>query len=135
MDHSKSLMIAHVSFRNTGDEIIGTLPKNALKHTGNPFYLTLSIFSYSLFVYTKEEWDHLQTKIDSYPLEKQRRLRPITAFARCVHVDEDDGTFVLPARLAEYAQMKACAALCYPPTADTPHGFPEGIFLLQSEQT
>lgn len=134
MDHSKSRIIAHVSFRNTGDEIIGILPKIALKYIGTPFYLTLSIFAHSLFVYTKEAWDRQQKKIESYPLEKQRRLRPITAFARCVHVSED-GTFVLPARLAEHAQMKACAVLCYPPTADTPHGFPEGVFLLRSEQT
>lgn len=134
MDHSKSRIIAHVSFRNTGDEIIGTLPKNALEHIGNPFHLTLSIYAHSLFVYTKEAWDRLQTKIESYPsLEKQRKMRPITAFARCIHVSED-GSFVLPARLAEHAQMKACAVLCYPPKADTPHVFPEGVFLLQSEQ-
>lgn len=135
MDHSKSRIIAHVSFRKTGDEIIGTLPKNALEHIGTPFYLTLSIFDHSLFVYTKEEWGKLQAKIDSFPVEKQRKMRPITAFARCVHVSEDDGTFVLPARLAEHAQMKACAVLCCPPKADTPHGFPEGVFLLRSEQT
>ena len=133
MDRSKS-WIADVSFRNTGDEIIGTLPAIALKHTGDPFYLTLSVFEHTLLVYTKEEWDKLQAKIDSFPLEKQRKLRPITAFARCIHVNEDDGSFVLPARLAEHAQMKEHAVLCYP-TAVRPHGFPEGVFLLQSEQT
>ena len=77
------------------------VPSRLRDELGGIFYVTLSM-DRCLSAYSAESWQRFSDKVDAMPFVKQRRMRPLFAFAaRC----EAQGRILLPQNLRDYAGL------------------------------
>ena len=80
------------------------VPSRLRDELGSVFYVTLSM-DRCLSAYSAESWQSFSDKVDAMPFVKQRKMRPLFAFAARCEVDSA-GRILLPQNLREYAGLK-----------------------------
>lgn len=79
------------------------IPARLREDLGNVFYVTLSMDK-CLAAYSAENWKVFSDKVDAMPYVKQRKMRPLFAFAAKCELDSQ-GRVLLPQNLREYAGL------------------------------
>ena len=79
------------------------VPSRLRDELGSVFYVTLSM-DRCLSAYSSESWQSFSDKVDAMPFVKQRKMRPLFAFAARCEVDAA-GRILLPQNLREYAGL------------------------------
>ena len=80
------------------------LPARLREELGQSVFVTLSM-DRCLSVYSKENWDLFTGKVDALPYVRQRKMRPLFAYA--VRCDLDaQGRILLPQNLRDWAGLK-----------------------------
>ena len=79
------------------------IPSRLRDELGSVFYVTLSM-DRCLSAYSAENWKKFSDKVDAMPFVKQRKMRPLFAFAARCEVD-GQGRILLPQNLREYAGL------------------------------
>ena len=79
------------------------IPSRLRDELGSVFYVTLSM-DRCLSAYSEENWQKFSDKVDAMPFVKQRKMRPLFAFAARCEVD-GQGRILLPQNLREYAGL------------------------------
>lgn len=79
------------------------IPAKLREELGDVFYVTLSMDP-CLSVYSGEAWQAFSDKVSAMPYVKQRKMRPLFAFAARCEVD-GQGRILLPQNLREYAGL------------------------------
>lgn len=79
------------------------IPARLREDLGNIFYVTLSMDK-CLAAYSAENWKVFSDKVDAMPYVKQRKMRPLFAFAAKCELDSQ-GRVLLPQNLREYAGL------------------------------
>ena len=79
------------------------IPARLREDLGNVFYVTLSMDK-CLAAYSAENWKAFSDKVDAMPYVKQRKMRPLFAFAAKCELDSQ-GRVLLPQNLREYAGL------------------------------
>ena len=77
------------------------VPSRLRDELGGIFYVTLSM-DRCLSAYSAESWQRFSDKVDAMPFVKQRRMRPLFAFAARCEADAQ-GRILLPQNLRDYA--------------------------------
>ena len=80
------------------------IPSRLRDELGSVFYVTLSM-DRCLSAYSAENWQKFSDKVDAMPFVKQRKMRPLFAFAARCEVDSQ-GRILLPQNLREYAGLE-----------------------------
>lgn len=80
------------------------IPARLRDELGSVFYVTLSM-DRCLSAYSAENWQKFSDKVDAMPFVKQRKMRPLFAFAARCEVD-GQGRILLPQNLREYAGLE-----------------------------
>ena len=80
-----------------------TVPSRLRDELGGIFYVTLSM-DRCLSAYSAESWQRFSDKVDAMPFVKQRRMRPLFAFAARCEADAQ-GRILLPQNLRDYAGL------------------------------
>ena len=80
------------------------VPSRLRDELGGVFYVTLSM-DRCLSAYSAESWQRFSDKVDAMPFVKQRRMRPLFAFAARCEADAQ-GRILIPAKLREYAGLE-----------------------------
>ena len=80
------------------------VPARLREELGNVFYVTLSMDK-CLSAYSAENWQRFSDKVDAMPYVKQRKMRPLFAFAARCEADAQ-GRILLPQTLREYAGLE-----------------------------
>ena len=80
------------------------MPAKLRDELGDVFYLTISM-DRCLCAYSGESWAVLSERVNAMPYVKQRKMRPLFAFAARCEVDSA-GRILLPQNLREYAGLK-----------------------------
>ena len=80
------------------------IPARLRDELGSVFYVTLSM-DRCLSAYSAESWKNFSDKVDAMPFVKQRKMRPLFAFAARCEVD-GQGRILLPQNLREYAGLE-----------------------------
>ena len=80
------------------------IPSRLRDELGSVFYVTLSM-DRCLSAYSAENWQKFSDKVDAMPFVKQRKMRPLFAFAARCEVD-GQGRILLPQNLREYAGLE-----------------------------
>ena len=80
------------------------IPSRLRDELGSVFYVTLSM-DRCLSAYSAESWKKFSDKVDAMPFVKQRKMRPLFAFAARCEVD-GQGRILLPQNLREYAGLE-----------------------------
>ena len=79
------------------------IPARLRDELGQAVYITLSM-DRCLSVYSKENWDSLTEKVNALPYVRQRKMRPLFAYA--VRCDLDaQGRVLLPQNLRDWAGL------------------------------
>lgn len=79
------------------------VPSRLRDELGGVFYVTLSM-DRCLSAYSAESWQRFSDKVDAMPFVKQRKMRPLFAFAaRCE--SDAQGRILLPQNLRDYAGL------------------------------
>ena len=79
------------------------IPARLREELGQAVYVTLSM-DRCLSVYSKENWDSLTEKVNALPYVRQRKMRPLFAYA--VRCDLDaQGRILLPQNLRDWAGL------------------------------
>ena len=73
------------------------------------YYCTISIL-HALQIWTEAEWMRLSKWVDGLEYQRQRRLKPLFAFATILHID--DNTIQLTKELIDFVGIKDTAILC-----------------------
>ena len=81
-----------------------SIPSRLREELGDVFYITLSMDK-CLSAYSSENWANFIKKVDSMPYIKQRKMRPLFAYAARVEMDAQ-GRVLIPQNLREYAGIK-----------------------------
>jgi len=79
------------------------IPARLREDLGNVFYVTLSMDK-CLAAYSAENWKVFSDKVDAMPYVKQRKMRPLFAFAAKCELDSQ-GRVLLPQNLRDYAGL------------------------------
>ena len=80
------------------------VPSRLRDELGSVFYVTLSM-DRCLSAYSAENWQKFSDKVDAMPFVKQRKMRPLFAFAARCETD-GQGRILLPQNLREYAGLE-----------------------------
>lgn len=79
------------------------IPAKMREELGEVFYITLSIDK-CLSAYSAENWKVFSDKVDAMSYIKQRKMRPLFAYAAKCELDSQ-GRILIPAHLREYAGL------------------------------
>lgn len=79
------------------------IPAKLREELGDVFYVTVSMDP-CLAVYSSEAWQAFSDKVSAMPYVKQRKMRPLYAFAAKVELDAQ-GRILLPQNLREHAKL------------------------------
>ncbi len=79
------------------------IPAKLRDELGEVFYLTLSVDK-CLAAYSAESWKSFSDKVDAMSYMKQRKMRPLFAYAAKCELDSQ-GRIIVPAHLREYAGL------------------------------
>ncbi|NLW65876.1 MAG: division/cell wall cluster transcriptional repressor MraZ [Clostridiales bacterium] len=80
-----------------------SIPARLREELGNVFYVTLSMDK-CLAAYSAENWQSFTDKVDEMPYVKQRKMRPLFAYAAKCEMDAQ-GRILIPQNLREYAGL------------------------------
>ncbi len=80
------------------------IPARMRDELGEVFFVTLSMDK-CLSAYSGESWQNFSYKVNAMPYVKQRKMRPLFAFAARCEVD-GQGRILLPQNLREYAGLE-----------------------------
>ena len=80
------------------------VPARLRSELGEAFYVTLSM-DRCLSAYSAESWQQFTDKVNAMPYVKQRKMRPLFAFAARCEVD-GQGRILLPQNLRDYAHLE-----------------------------
>ena len=80
------------------------IPAKLRDELGEVFFITISM-DRCLCAYSGESWKNLTERVDAMPFVKQRKMRPLFAFAARCEVD-GQGRILLPQNLREYAGLE-----------------------------
>ena len=79
------------------------IPAKMREELGDVFYITLSMDK-CLSAYSSENWKVFTDKVDAMSYVKQRKMRPLFAYAAKCELDSQ-GRILIPAHLREYAGL------------------------------
>ncbi len=79
------------------------IPAKLREELGDIFYITLSMDS-CLSAYSAESWGEFSSKVNNMSYIKQRKMRPLFAYAARCELDSQ-GRTLIPAHLREYAGL------------------------------
>lgn len=79
------------------------IPARLREELGNVFYVTISMDK-CLSAYSAESWQELCGKVDAMPYVKQRKMRPLFAYAAKCELDTQ-GRILLPQNLRQFAGL------------------------------
>lgn len=80
-----------------------SIPARMREELGNVFYVTLSMDK-CLSAYSAESWQAFTDRVDEMPYVKQRKMRPLFAYAAKCELDAQ-GRILLPQNLRDYAGL------------------------------
>lgn len=80
-----------------------SIPARMREELGNIFYVTLSMDK-CLSAYSAESWQAFTDRVDEMPYVKQRKMRPLFAYAAKCELDAQ-GRILLPQNLRDYAGL------------------------------
>lgn len=80
-----------------------SIPARLREELGNVFYVTLSIDK-CLSAYSAESWQSFIDRVDEMPYVKQRKMRPLFAYAAKCEMDAQ-GRILIPQNLRDYAGL------------------------------
>ena len=80
-----------------------SIPARLREELGNVFYVTLSMDK-CLAAYSAESWQSFTDRVDEMPYVKQRKMRPLFAYAAKCEMDAQ-GRILIPQNLREYAGL------------------------------
>ncbi len=80
-----------------------SIPARLREDLGNVFYVTLSMDK-CLSAYSSESWEALTEKVNEMPYVKQRKMRPLFAYAAKCEVDAQ-GRILIPQNLRDFAGL------------------------------
>lgn len=79
------------------------VPARLREKLGSTFYVTLSM-ERCLCAYSLESWQRFSEKVNEMPYVKQRKMRPLFAYAARLEMDAQ-GRVLLPQNLRDYAGL------------------------------
>ena len=79
------------------------IPARMRDELGEVFYVTLSMDK-CLSAYSSESWQNFSDKVNAMPYVKQRKMRPLFAYAARCELDKQ-GRVLLPQNLRDYAGL------------------------------
>ena len=79
------------------------IPAKLREELGEVFYITLSM-ERCLCAYSAENWQSFSDKVSAMPYVKQRRMRPLFAYAARCELDSQ-GRTIIPQNLRAYANL------------------------------
>ena len=79
------------------------IPARLREELGNIFYVTLSMDK-CLSAYSAESWRDFSDKVNAMPYVKQRKMRPLFAYAAKCELDTQ-GRILIPQNLRDYAAL------------------------------
>lgn len=85
------------------------IPAKLRDELGDVFYITLSMDD-CLSVYSAESWKEFSDKVNAMSYIKQRKMRPLFAYAAKCELD-NQGRTLIPAHLREYAHLSKNVAV------------------------
>ena len=85
------------------------IPARMREELGDVFYVTISPDK-CLSAYSGEHWQELCDKVNAMPFVKQRKMRPLFAYAAKCELD-NQGRTLIPAHLREYAHLSKNVAV------------------------
>ncbi len=80
-----------------------SIPARLREELGNIFFVTLSMDK-CLCAYSSESWQSFTDRVNEMPYVKQRKMRPLFAYAAKCELDAQ-GRILLPQNLREYAGL------------------------------
>lgn len=80
-----------------------SIPARLREDLGNIFFVTLSMDK-CLSAYSSESWEALTEKVNAMPYVKQRKMRPLFAYAAKCEVDAQ-GRILIPQNLRDFAGL------------------------------
>ena len=80
------------------------IPARLREELGNVFYVTLSMDK-CLSAYSSESWRDFSDKVNAMPYVKQRKMRPLFAYAAKCELDTQ-GRILIPQNLRDFAGLK-----------------------------
>ena len=79
------------------------IPARLREELGSVFYVTLSMDK-CLSAYSAESWQQFSDKVNAMPYVKQKKMRPLFAFAAKCELDSQ-GRILLPQNLRDFAGL------------------------------
>lgn len=79
------------------------IPAKLREELGDVFYITLSMDK-CLSAYSAQSWQEFSDKVNAMSYVKQRKMRPLFAYASKCELD-NQGRTLIPAHLREYANL------------------------------
>lgn len=79
------------------------IPARLREELGNVFYVTLSMDK-CLSAYSADSWRDFSDKVNAMPYVKQRKMRPLFAYAAKCELDTQ-GRILIPQNLRDYAGL------------------------------
>lgn len=79
------------------------IPAKLREELGEVFYITLSMDK-CLSAYSAQSWQEFSNKVNAMSYVKQRKMRPLFAYASKCELD-NQGRTLIPAHLREYANL------------------------------
>ena len=79
------------------------IPSRLREELGDVFYVTLSMDK-CLSAYNAESWQDFSDKVNAMPYVKQRKMRPLFAYAAKCELDSQ-GRILIPQNLRDYAGL------------------------------
>ena len=80
------------------------VPAKLRDELGDVFYITISMDK-CLCAYSSENWEQFCGKVDQMPYYKQRKMRPLFAYASKCELDAQ-GRALIPANLRQFAGLE-----------------------------
>lgn len=80
-----------------------SIPAKLREELGDVFYVTLSM-DRCLSAYSMDNWQSFMDKVNAMPYVKQRKMRPLFAYASKCELD-NQGRVLLPLNLRNYAEL------------------------------
>lgn len=80
-----------------------SIPARLREDLGNVFYVTLSMDK-CLSAYSSESWESFSEKVNAMPYVKQRKMRPLFAYAAKCELDAQ-GRILIPQNLRDFAGL------------------------------